>query len=65
MANLRHAYEQEVVGSALYLLNTTVPDQLLHAVVSHQLYLTGRQNRRYNNLQAAGDILGSMEWFLT
>ena len=58
MANLRHAYEQEVVGSALYLLNMTVQDQLLQAVVSHQLYLAGHQNRRYSNLQAAGDILG-------
>ena len=47
-----------VVGSALYLLNTAVQDLLLQAVVSHQLYLAGRQNHRYSKLQAAGDILG-------
>ena len=58
MANLRHAYEQEVVGSALYLLNTAVQDQLLQAVVSHQLYLAGHQNHRYSNLQAAANIFG-------
>ena len=57
MANLRHAYEQEVLGLVLYLLNTAVQDQLLQAVVSHQLYLMGHQNCRYSNLQAAGDIL--------
>ena len=58
MANLWHAYEQEVVGLVLYLLNMAVQDQLLQAVVSHQLYLIGHRNHRYSNLQGAVEIPG-------
>ena len=39
LVNIHQAYEQEVVASGLYLVSA-VQDELLQAVVKHQLFLT-------------------------
>ena len=59
LCNIRQAYKKKVVASVLYLLNAARHDELLQAVVKHQLYL-GEQ-ARYSNLQRAFRVLGRYE----
>ena len=54
LVNICQAYEQEVVASGLYLVSA-VQDELLQAVMKHQLHLT--HESRHNNLQAAVKVL--------
>ena len=54
LVNLYQAWEREVVASELYLVNA-VGDELLQAVVQHQLYLTSRD--KHSSLQTACNIL--------
>ena len=54
MVNLCQAWEQEVVASELYLVNA-IEDELLQAVVKHQLFLA--LGGKYSNLQTACNIL--------
>jgi len=49
------AYEREVVASEIYLVNTAAQDEMLQAVVKHQLWMTERNH--HNNLQAANAVL--------
>ena len=54
MVSLYHAWEREVVSSKLYLVNAA-EDELLQAVVRHQLFLA--EKGRHSNLQTACNIL--------
>ena len=54
LVNIRQAYEREVVASELYLANA-VGDELLQAVVKHQLFLSAKGKESI--LQAASDVL--------
>ena len=58
MMNIHQAYEREVVASELYLANA-VGDELLQAVVKHQVFLSTKG--KDSNLQAALDILQQHE----
>ena len=58
--NLYHVWEREVVSMGRYLVGV-VGDELLQAVVKHQLFLTSKG--RNNVLQSACNILGQHELY--
>ena len=58
LVNIRQAYEGEVVASELYMANAG-EDELLQAVVKHQLYLSAKG--KHSILQAASDVLRQHE----